>query len=170
MSFNQSDSRNERAAETGIQRVTMAALMMVLVVGGLLLAAGRAEAQSRLPSCPSNQPLGWSWHNCFGSYTSADGSKYVGEWKDGKPNGLGTYTIASGPNKGDKYVGEWKDDTRNGKGTFTSTDGSIYIGEFSDDKYNGAGKELDAMGNVMRQGYYVDGAYFGPTPPGGAIK
>ena len=78
---------------------------------------------------------------------------------------MGTYTIASGPNKGDKYVGEWKDDTRNGQGTFTSTDGSIYVGEFSDDKYNGAGKELDAMGNVIREGYYVDGGYFGPAPP-----
>ena len=79
MSFNESDSRNVRAAATGIQRVAMAALMVVLAVGGLAMFPGRAEAQSRLPPCLSEQLLGWSWHNCFGSYTSADGSKYVGE-------------------------------------------------------------------------------------------
>ena len=41
--------------------------------------------------------------------------KYVGEWKDGKMNGNGTYTHA----KGDKYVGEWKDGKMNGNGTYT---------------------------------------------------
>ena len=32
--------------------------------------------------------------------------KYEGEWKDGKPNGLG---IMTEPNSNWKYVGEWKD-------------------------------------------------------------
>ena len=31
--------------------------------------------------------------------------KYVGEFKDNKPNGQGTWTYYNG----DKYVGEWKD-------------------------------------------------------------
>ncbi|MDP6250197.1 MAG: hypothetical protein QGH26_05240 [Candidatus Pacebacteria bacterium] len=35
----------------------------------------------------------------------ADEGKYVGEFKDGKQHGQGTYTHASGK----KYVGEWKD-------------------------------------------------------------
>ena len=34
--------------------------------------------------------------NGYGTYTYANGSKYVGEWKDGKENGLGTYTFANG--------------------------------------------------------------------------
>ena len=43
-----SDSRNVRAAAaTGIQRVAMSALMMVLAVGGLAMFAGRAEAQKK---------------------------------------------------------------------------------------------------------------------------
>ena len=35
----------------------------------------------------------------------ANGSKYVGEYKDGMRNGQGTMTYANG----DEYVGEWKD-------------------------------------------------------------
>ena len=43
--------------------------------------------------------------NGQGTYTSASGAKYVGEFKDGKQNGQGTYTYGSGPNSGDIYVG-----------------------------------------------------------------
>ena len=35
-------------------------------------------------------------NNGYGIYTSADGDKYIGEWKDGKENGQGTYTFANG--------------------------------------------------------------------------
>ncbi len=38
---------------------------------------------------------------------------------------------------GDKYVGEYKDDKRNGQGTFKFADGTKYVGEFKDDKLNG---------------------------------
>ena len=31
-----------------------------------------------------------------GTYTWANGNKYVGEFKDAKRNGLGTYTFANG--------------------------------------------------------------------------
>ena len=41
--------------------------------------------------------------------TYNDGDKYVGEFKDGIPNGKGTYTFGKGEWEGDKYVGEWKD-------------------------------------------------------------
>ena len=42
--------------------------------------------------------------NGYGTYTYANGSKYVGEWKDGKENGQGTYKFANG--KVDKGI--WK--------------------------------------------------------------
>jgi len=35
-------------------------------------------------------------NNGYGTYTYANGSKYAGEWKDGKENGQGTYTFANG--------------------------------------------------------------------------
>ena len=41
----------------------------------------------------------------YGTYSYHDGSKYVGEWKDGKKDSQGTYTFSDGS----KYVGEWKD-------------------------------------------------------------
>ncbi len=45
------------------------------------LMMGSAYAQSKLPACPS---YGY-FHNCFGTHTLASGSKYIGEFKDGKP-------------------------------------------------------------------------------------
>jgi len=41
-----------------------------------------------LPACPSS---GY-FHNCYGTYVWDDGDKYVGEYKDNKRNGQGTYT------------------------------------------------------------------------------
>ena len=34
-------------------------------------------------------------NNGYGTYTYANGGKYVGEWKDGKENGQGAYTWVS---------------------------------------------------------------------------
>ena len=42
--------------------------------------------------------------NGYGTYTWENGSKYVGEYKDGKKHGQGTYTFASGTVK----KGIWK--------------------------------------------------------------
>ena len=44
--------------------------------------------------------------------TFADGSKYVGKWKDSKQNGKGHMTF----NDGGKYVGEWEDGKMHGNG------------------------------------------------------
>jgi hypothetical protein len=49
-----------------------------------------------------------------GTYTWADGNKYVGKWWYDKRNGQGTCTYADG----NKYVGEWKEGERNGQGTY----------------------------------------------------
>ena len=37
----------------------------------------------------------------LGSVTTPDGDKYVGEWKDGKKNGQGTFTFGKGKHEGD---------------------------------------------------------------------
>ena len=60
---------------------------------------------------------------------------YVGELKDRKPHGKGTYIWKNGT----KYEGEWKDGERYGQGRFTFTDGSKYVGEFKDGKNHGQG-------------------------------
>ena len=46
-------------------------------------------------------------------------ARYVGEWKNCKKNGHGTYTYAHGRS----YVGEYKNDDRHGHGTYSDADG-----------------------------------------------
>ena len=82
--------------------------------------------------------------NGQGTYTYANGNKYVGEWKDNKRNGQGTYTYANG----DKYVGELKDNKRNGQGTFTWANGDKYVGELKDGQIKGQGTYTWADGTV----------------------
>ena len=91
-------------------------------------------------------------YNGQGTYTAANGNKYVGEYKDDKRNGQGTYTFASG----NKYVGEYKDGKYNGQGTYTAANGDKYVGEFKDDKYNGQGTYTFANGDKY-VGEYKDG-------------
>lgn len=47
--------------------------------------------------------------------TFADGTEYVGEYKDGKRHGKGTLTFGDG----NTFVGEWKNGATHGKGTLT---------------------------------------------------
>lgn len=51
---------------------------------------------------------------------------YVGECKDGKRQGQGTFTFPSGA----IYIGEFKDDLFHGRGTITMKDGKQTIGIF----------------------------------------
>ena len=59
-------------------------------------------------------------------YTWSDGSKYVGEFKEGLPNGQGTLTSTDGR----KYVGKFKDRKKHGQGTETFPDGTKYEWEY----------------------------------------
>ena len=72
-------------------------------------------------------------------YILENGSRYVGEWKDGKKHGQGTYTSGKGKGEGDKYVGEFKGGFKNGHGKYIWSDGDEYVGEFKDDKPDGQG-------------------------------
>lgn len=61
---------------------------------------------------------------------------YKGKFKEGYPNGNGTYTWANG----DKYVGDWLDGKRTGEGILTlklSDRDSIIDGLWEEDKYMG---------------------------------
>ena len=60
-----------------------------------------------------------------GTFFYSDGSKYVGEWKNGKKHGKGTLTHLDG----EKYVGGWKDDKYYGKGILFFPDGEKYEGK-----------------------------------------
>ena len=62
----------------------------------------------------------------YGTYTWPNGEKYVGVFKNDKKHGHGTWTL-----KDIKYVGEWKEDKMHGQGTVTSNE-IKFIGKFKD--------------------------------------
>jgi len=101
------------------------------------------SAAHALPECRGD--ITKRWQNCVGTYTYTNGDKYVGEFKDGKKHGQGTYYyLADNQWKGDKYVGEFKDDKIHGQGTYyyladNQWKGDKYVGEYKDDKKHGQG-------------------------------
>ena len=103
----------------------------ILILLASLLVVGESFA---LPPCPPGV-----FHNCYGTFTYADGRKYVGEFKDDKKHGQGTLTVADGT----KYVGEFKDDKMHGQGTLAIVYGGKYygeyVGEYKDGKMHGQG-------------------------------
>ena len=57
---------------------------------------------------------------------------------------------------GYKYVGEFKDDMANGQGTLTSADGYKYVGEFKDGKFDGSGTVYGPNGSIRQSGVWKD--------------
>ena len=74
----------------------------------------------------------------YGTMSTSDGMKYVGEIVDGKPHGFGTYTsiphiypsIHPTEPKSYTFEGEYKKGLPNGFGTLTYPDEETYEGEF----------------------------------------
>ena len=64
------------------------------------------------------------------------GDKYLGQFKDGKMHGQGTYTYLNG----DRYIGYFKNGEEHGDGFFKSTkQGTSYVGQFKDGFIHGRG-------------------------------
>jgi hypothetical protein len=106
-----------------------------------------------LPECEGDDFI--KWNNCYGTYTFASGTKYVGEWKfhsesgNGMHHGQGTKTYASGA----KYVGEWKDGNKHGKGTYTFASGTKWEGLWVENEFKGE-KVEEIKTNVTLKKYY----------------
>jgi len=117
-------SGNERKIETilcgGCKTIELNGKLKELV--GKLVGGKKEEPVVYKEEIKNSEPIVQRTIN----YT--DGSKYVGEYKDGVRNGLGTKTWSNG----DKYQGEWKDGKKHGQGTYTSQDGTKGKGEFKD--------------------------------------
>ena len=112
-----------------------------------------------LTPCPNDQSV--PYHNCWGTYIAVTGDKYVGEFKDGKIHGQGTYYfLANNQFKGGKYVGEIKDYKHFGQGTYTWANGDKHVGEWKDDEPNGQGMRTLANGDKF-VGEYKNGAAHG---------
>ncbi len=113
--------------------------------------------------------------NGKGIISYEDGTQYTGEFKDGKPNGMGTFvypkgktmeaakpisyggrTFTRGLPMGEKYVGEVKDGKREGKGTLTYYSKAVYTGEFKDDMLSGKGTMINPNG-IKYEGDFENG-------------
>lgn len=71
--------------------------------------------------------------NGLGMMTYLDGKRYVGKWKNGFPNGQGTMTYPYGM----EYDGGWKKGEYHGQGTATYPDGSRYVGKWKNGEWRG---------------------------------
>ena len=85
----------------------------------------------------------------------------MGEWKDGKKHGQGTFTYGKGKWKGEKYVGEFKHGYRNGQGTYTWSDADKYVGEWKEGEKHGQGTFTYSRGKYV--GEFRKGKQFNTT-------
>ena len=108
------------------------------------------KTESALPECQGDDQKQWT--NCQGIQIFRDERKYVGEYKDGKRHGHGTYTYPDGA----QYVGEYKDNSENGQGTYTYPDGEKYVGGWKNGKFHGQGI-LTYINGVVEKGVWKDG-------------
>lgn len=90
-------------------------------------------AQSKLPLCQGDEISKWT--NCFSAVDYESGSKYIGEFKKGMPDGQGAYETSDGV----KYTGQFKAGQRSGRGVSTSSDGASYDGQWLNGSFNGQG-------------------------------
>jgi len=76
---------------------------------------------------------------------------YIGEWKNGKWNGQGTFTYSDGV----KYVGGFKDYYFHGQGSYTEPDGTSYVGGYKYNDRHGYGTQT-IKGRVLYVGEWTD--------------
>ncbi len=107
------------------------------------------QIESTLTECQGSDSRQWT--NCKGTYTTENGYKYVGKFKDGKIL-IGTATYSGGA----RYVGEFKNDEPHGQGTFTYSDGSKYFGEWKAGKGHGQGIKTWKDGRKYTGGFKND--------------
>jgi hypothetical protein len=95
--------------------------------------------------------------NGFGTFTWENGSKYIGEFKNGNMHGQGTFLFGAG-NAGTKYVGEFKNGFIDGFGTWTWPNGEKYIGESKFNKMHGKGTYYYTDG-TEKKGTWINDKY-----------
>ena len=61
-----------------------------------------------------------------GVYVWANGTRYEGQWQEGRMYGNGIYTWVNG----DVYEGQWENSVMHGQGKFADTNGAVFIGEW----------------------------------------
>ncbi len=83
-----------------------------------------------------------------------NGSRYVGQWRDGKMHGRGVIYWSDGS----VYAGEWRHGKRTGYGTYTWPSGSRYVGSWKDNIMDGRGtmyRDTETVSGLWEEGVLV---------------
>ena len=88
-----------------------------------------------------------------------DGTKYVGDMKDGKLTGTAQITYSNG----DKYDGKVSDGMKSGKGVYTWSGGASYDGNWKEDRMEGTGTYYYGS---KQTGYKLSGGFKNGRPDG----
>ena len=110
----------------------MKRLFFIVLLSGLITTAVSART---IVWPDGTQCTGQCTSSGHGTLLFRTGSKYVGSWKRGLPDGRGKYI----GNKGDRYEGNWKQGKRHGIGTASWPNGATYKGRFKDGLRDGTG-------------------------------
>jgi len=140
----------------------------IIICLSFVFLLGGVGSSSALPQCSAESDF---WNNCLGTKTYSKGEdneyKYIGEYKDGKKHGQGTFISINGHKyvgefknnqmhgqgtftyaSGHKYVGDYINGEMHGEGTFTSADGTKYVGEFKNNQIHGHGTRTYSNGSI----------------------
>lgn len=91
--------------------------------------------------------------NGEGSFAYADGSKYEGGFRNGKPHGNGIFAHFDG----DRYEGQFKDGFEHGQGTLYSIEGKVFAGIWKEGEFIGAEALVAAPAAGCMQGDCLNG-------------
>ncbi len=95
-----------------------------------------------------------------GTFTLKDGGEFIGELKDGKRTGIGTFNFPQSDAEGRlKFEGEWLNDLFNGNGTLIWKNKKKYVGAWKEGKKEGLGNEYDEKGKLIFEGVFKNNKY-----------
>lgn len=94
---------------------------------------GSSLASDDLPRCSPGDRANWT--GCVGSAAISDIGIYVGEFRNGKPNGNGSLTYRAYG----EYIGEFREGWPEGRGTYSYADGRQYVGDWRNGEFEGYG-------------------------------
>jgi len=132
----------------------MKELNYFLFISFLTIVFNPVNAQQR--TCVSG-----NCQNGYGILTTPNGTKYEGNFSEGKLSGQGTLYM---PNN-DKYVGEFSQDLINGKGIYYFANGFRYEGTFTNGQLTGTGTFYNPngdkyVGDIVQGAMQGNGTYY----------
>ena len=122
--------------------------------------SGATDSDEDLPPCAKDVPIE-QWDGCKGVYKSAEGDpeflEYTGEFRSGVFNGNGMLRTST-----TTYTGSFKDGKMDGRGELVLSDGFRAIASFRQGMMHGPARLVDALGQEVFVGDFVDGQPVAP--------